>query len=160
MSWELLIKILAPIGVAAGIYFYGHHVGYDARDALVTAEIESAVSLAVGGERDTCTKELVKNGRITDEISKGKNIAVNLYADAIGKLYDKTHDSSGSAGPSTAAGINHEAAGPGRLYYADPAGAVPAIERSRIATDQAYELIGCQAYVLSLPGVKQPNAEP
>jgi hypothetical protein len=37
--------------------------------------------------------------------------------------------------------------GDGRLYYSDPAGAVPSLERAAIATKQAEQLIACQNFI-------------
>lgn len=147
MSWLTLAKFLAPIVLIAAIYFYAHDAGWKERDGLVQGEIDKAVAKAVGGERDSCKTKLSDMGRINNDLSNAKDATANLYADAIGKLYDTNHRPDPGAGMGGSTSIDHETAGDNRLYYTNPAAARSLIERDRIASDQASQLIGCQSYI-------------
>jgi hypothetical protein len=146
-SWFDVLKFLAPVAIVAALYFYAHDAGWKERDATVAAEKQKAVDDQVAIERTACDGEKKALGGIAYDLQKKNDSAYGMYADVVGKLYDRTHAPDGSAGDSRAASGGDGTSGIGRLYYADPAGARPAIDRSLIATKQANRLIGCQAYV-------------
>lgn len=147
MNYLSILKFAIPLALVAGLYFYAHDAGWRKRDATVADEIKAAVHESVDKERAACEKELKLIGGIADELQKQKDNTSNLYADAVGKLYDATHNRNKGAGFTSPAIGDSLPPRAGRLYYADPAGALPAIQRARIATDQANQLMGCQAYI-------------
>ena len=152
--WITLLKIGLPVAAVAALYFWAHDAGWRDRDGTVQAEVQDAVNEAVNKERKECATEQESVGVLIDELQKQKNLANNQYADAIAKLYDATHSAGGSPAKSSATGSDNGVASGGRLYYADAAGAIPALQRAKIATDQANQLIGCQAYINSVVAPK------
>lgn len=158
LNWLTVLKYGLPIALLAAFYFWAHDAGWKDRDSTVATEKQSAVDAAVKGERDACTAETQKLGGINAKLYKGLEKANNLYADAVGSLYDTRHIADPAAGVAGAAGSDNGAASGGRLYYADPAGAVPALSRAQTATKQAEQLIGCQSYINGVRGIKETPA--
>lgn len=108
-------------------------------------EIKTAVADAVKIERDECTAQQKLTQGVSDAYQKKLSAANARYNAATRELLSKSRDGVPSS-PGTAGG--HDAAsGTGRLYYADPSGALPAVERSFTATKQAGQLIACQEFI-------------
>ena len=160
MTWLSIAKFLAPFAAIAALYFWAHDRGWHDRDGDIPALVQSGVDAAVKSERAACEADIKLTGGIADEYRKKTAAADARYADAVGKLYDATHNQPAKPRATVAAGGNNGAASGGRLYYADASGARPALDRALIATHQANQLIGCQAYIAGVTKKGATEATP
>lgn len=119
-------------------------LGWKAAAMWYEGKITNAVETARAEEIAACTKAQAITQGVAD-VTQTKLDAVHArYADALGRLYDATHGkppATGNTQPSDEAATDH------RLYYADPSAARAAIDRARIASEQAEQLVGCQAFI-------------
>lgn len=105
---------------------------------------ERNTAIAVNDERYYCAENQKITEGVSDGLRKRVALANDRYADAVASLWDARHQNSPAANRT---GLNNGTAAGGRLYYADPAGAMPALKRAHIASQQAEQLIACQAFI-------------
>lgn len=158
INWVSVIEFCAPIIAIAALYFWAHDRGWHARDKDVPAEKQIAVDAAVGKERTQCQSDQELIGGITYDYQIKLDSANSKLADAIGQLYDAKHSTPAAPDVAAASSGDHAPSRNGRLYYADPTGAIPALQRAKIATDQAEQLIGAQAYIKEVLASQKASA--
>lgn len=136
--------ILAALLVAVASW-YLHSWRVDALKAKHGEEIKAAVASAVTVERDACAKQQKLTQGVSDAYQKKLAAANARYNNAVRELLTATGN---PASPTAGTAERRDAApGAGRLYYADEAGAIPALERAAIASRQAEQLIACQDFI-------------
>ena len=119
-------------------------LGWKAAAMWYEGEIDDAVQTARAEEIAACTKAQAITQGVADATQTKLDAIHARYADALGRLYDATHSAApttGNAKPSDETATDH------RLYYADPSAARAALDRARIASEQAEQLVGCQAFL-------------
>ncbi len=107
-------------------------------------EIKDAVQTARAEEIAACTKAQAITQGVADATQTKLDAVHARYADALGRLYDATHGNAPASGNTQP---SDEAATDNRLYYAHPSAARAALDRARIASEQAEQLVGCQAFL-------------
>jgi hypothetical protein len=117
---SILLKIFAPIGVAIGIYFYGHHNGYEEYHQKAMAELAKAQQVEIKhAEVQTIVNDrvitkyvdrLVEVNKATPQLIedikkdlKNENVSCSLPIGTI-RVYDDSNRNKDAAGTSGAIG--------------------------------------------------------
>ncbi len=132
------------ITVSAG-FVLGLLVSYTAYSFVsYFTELKHAKELASLEETLTakCTEDQKKAQGVSNEYQKKLTSTTAKLNAALRRL----HDNQTASNDRATSGYN-ATSGDGRLYYANPAGAVPSLERAAIATKQAEQLIACQNFI-------------
>lgn len=130
-SLGLILGILFSYGVYSVVSMYTSY-----KHKLELSNLEKVLNTK-------CSEDQKKSQGVSNEYQKKLTSTNAKLNDALRRLRNserKTDDR-------TSSGYN-ATSGDGRLYYADPTGAVPSLERAAIATKQAEQLIACQNFIL------------
>jgi|SRR5215217_3617011 len=146
-GWADLLKFLAPIAVALGIYFWAHDAGWKERDATVAGEISKAVE-AGGKLKDAeCKTKQTDTKGICDGLARKNQTLSDKLADALGSLHDLRHGSVDGEPVRASASGNLDQAGDNRLYYASTGAARTYLRRAYVASQQSIRLEACQEWI-------------
>lgn len=136
-NWRIYFGLGVALGLLVSYGLYGllsMYTEYKHKQELVS--LENTLNAK-------CTEDQKKAQGVSNEYQKKLTSTNAKLNDALRRLRNserKTDDR-------TSSGYN-ATSGDGRLYYADPTGAVPSLERAAIATKQAEQLIACQNFIL------------